>query len=751
MIKYFFTTALIAFQFSSCFAQALSFDWTKKWSTYTAFDIASDDQGNIYTLSSGNTQVNFNPAINPTIMGPTAGCGAISKFDANGNLIWVKFITKTGGTGGVCEPKKIFIKGNHLYYAGEFGDGGGTYDFDFSVSSVFNIGGSCNGCGKQVFVSKLDLDGNFQWCTYLGNKITVNDIYVDQNDNVYFTGGFQETISINSYSITSNGHIDAYICKLNSQGSAQWIKSLGSNSTFSADEVGVSVKVNSSGEIIFVGNFQGTIDIDPGIANIQITSLGSTDAFLLKLSQNGSLIDYRIIGGADVQRFEGLEITPNDEIILSGVFSGVVDFDLSANQNVLNSPSFGSFIAKYSSQFNLLWAKAINGASTRSMTRDVFGRIYVAGTFSGTVDFDPSASVNLHSSGIGGNSFILQLDSQGNYYWSGILQTGSNTNISGHFNEPTRIITKSSVILFSGAFASPVDFDPGPGVFTMTSMTSPNGYQQNATAFILKLNQCIPTASTQTVSACASYQWSNGQVYNQSGVYTSVAQNAAGCDSTVTLNLTINNPINSSLSTTSCGNFTSPSGNVYTASGIYTDTISTVAGCDSVITINLTVQTIDTVVTRSGNTLTALQSGATYQWINCTTNQPINGASGQSYNATSPGWYAVMVTINGCSELSACKQIKKVSLPNPPINGTADLDEEQLNNVLIYPNPANDQITIEYENPNEWEVELIDVSGRKVLRSINEKVIDISGINPGMYRVIVRSREFQFQQALVKM
>jgi hypothetical protein len=753
MTKYIFATALL-FNLTLVFGQTSNFQWAKKWNTYSAFDIATDDQGNVYTLSSGSTQVNFNPSGIP-VMGPTAGCGAISKFDSNGNIVWVKFITKGGGTGGSCVPKRLFIKGNYIYYSGEFGDGGGIYDFDLSNTATYNVGGSCNGCGIQGFISKIDLDGNFQWFESFGQKVTVKDLFVDNWDNAYVTGGFQNAMSLGNQAVTSNGHIDAYVFKISSTGVSQWIKSVGSNASYSDQEYGVGVCVNDLGEVFFVGNFMGTVDLNPGIGVSTVTSQGLYDLFLIKLDSTGNFISSGSIGALEYDYATGIDIDVNNNFVVTGRFSGTVDFDFglgTISLSTQNPQISAAFIAKYSSQNNLLWVNKLDNCSSRAVDIGINGNIYVSGVFGGTVDFDPSAGIVLQTAGYGNNTYVLSLNGLGGYLWSGIIQTGAyNPNYDIQSNEPENIFAKPDGIYISGNFAAPTDFDPGTGVFTLTSMTSPNGYQQYSTAFILKLSQCPATSTNLAVSSCGSYFAPDGQVYNQSGQYTSVLTNAAGCDSVVTINLTINQSSTSAITATSCGSYLSPTGNNYSFSGVYTDTLTTISGCDSIVTINLAINTVDTTVVKNGSTLTANQNGATYQWFNCTTNQPITNATSQSYTASSPGWYAVMVTINGCSELSACKQIKKVSLPNPPLNGTANLEEEQLSDVLIYPNPINDQITIQFESPNEWEVELIDLSGRQVLKSTNEKVIDVSGLNSGMYRVIVRSREFQFQQALVKM
>ncbi len=113
-----------------------------------------------------------------------------------------------------------------------------------------------------------------------------------------------------------------------------------------------------------------------------------------------------------------------------------------------------------------------------------------------------------------------------------------------------------------------------------------------------------PTASTDTISACGSYSW-HGSTYYISGTYTHIIPNAEGCDSIMTLNLTITSPSNDSLFITSCKGYTSPSGKyTYNSTGFYFDTIPNSLGCDSVLSIHYIRTTINnTVFIKSCDTL----------------------------------------------------------------------------------------------------------------------------------------------------
>ena len=101
------------------------------------------------------------------------------------------------------------------------------------------------------------------------------------------------------------------------------------------------------------------------------------------------------------------------------------------------------------------------------------------------------------------------------------------------------------------------------------------------------LNLTINNSSTSTTCyACDSYVW-NGTAYDATGVYT-FTTNASGCDSTATLNLTINNSTSSTTDVTECGSYTW-NGTTYDATGVYTFVTTNASGCDSTATLNLTI------------------------------------------------------------------------------------------------------------------------------------------------------------------
>jgi hypothetical protein len=139
---------------------------------------------------------------------------------------------------------------------------------------------------------------------------------------------------------------------------------------------------------------------------------------------------------------------------------------------------------------------------------------------------------------------------------------------------------------------------------------------------------CTTTSSTDIVTSCEAYIWTNGVTYTWSNnTATDTFVNAAGCDSVVTLNLTVRRETAESLTLTECDSYTSSTGKIWITSGTYTDTLSNSLGCDHFITYNLTIVKTDKLISthpkgqsvdvnRSINfiVISGYDSVATYQW-----------------------------------------------------------------------------------------------------------------------------------------
>jgi hypothetical protein len=145
--------------------------------------------------------------------------------------------------------------------------------------------------------------------------------------------------------------------------------------------------------------------------------------------------------------------------------------------------------------------------------------------------------------------------------------------------------------------------------------------------------------------------------------------------------------------------------------------------------LNITVNFSDTSLTRSGKTLTANASGATYQWINCKNKALISGQTKQSFNAIPDGTYSVIITKNGCSDTSFCYNVSSVGISENNFS----------NDISIYPNPSNGKFQLSsgsLQFIKTSNIEIYNMQGRKVYQSeITKSEIDLSNQPKGMYLI----------------
>jgi len=205
----------------------------------------------------------------------------------------------------------------------------------------------------------------------------------------------------------------------------------------------------------------------------------------------------------------------------------------------------------------------------------------------------------------------------------------------------------------------------------------------------------------------------------------------------------------SSFSITECTSYTVPSGNTtYTTAGTYTvnDTIANAAGCDSLMTIALTISDpVDVSTTLTGVTISANATGTTYQWIDCgNNNAPINGETGASYTATSNGDYAVIVTDGNCSDTSSCVTIAEVGIGENAFGS----------GIKIYPNPTSGIARVDLGAITQASVTLMDYTGKELSsKSLNQtegNIVEFSmdDFSAGVYFVRIEQGD---QQKVLKL
>ncbi len=394
-------------------------------------------------------------------------------------------IIGTNLSGSRCEDVTVDGQGN-VISIGYFKGNNTDFDTDptFGVHSYLHAGNSQSG-----YVQKLDSDGNYVWAVNFENTDLYNRAYsldVDAAGNIYCTGFFQGTVDFEPGTgvteLTSAGGADAFIVKLNSDGTLGWAKQF----TGDGDVLAYSVVLDSSGNITLAGVFEGTTDFDPSAGVSNVTSISYSDMFLAKLNAAGDLIWVKQIGSTvpGSGHEEELEHTVDDNgnVLMTGFFHSTLDFDPSPNTfELTNASGTDLFILKLDANGDFVWAKQVgeNTSGTvmgRGIDTDAAGNVYVAGRFTNYQDFDPGPGL----AQIPGNStdaFTLKLDANGNFVWVREIVGADEESASGIAVAPDG--TSYTV----GAFNGSPDFDNSLGTFTLSAQSS-----VSADAYILKLD-----------------------------------------------------------------------------------------------------------------------------------------------------------------------------------------------------------------------------------------------------------------------
>ena len=207
----------------------------------------------------------------------------ISKIDGNGNFLWAKSIGGAGSEGGYSI---VADAAGNVYVTGLF-SGGAPVDFD-PGPGTFNLTSN----GDDMFVLKLDSDGDFVWAKGFDTPAFGRSVAVDASGFVYVTGNSQFGSR-------------TYVLKLDQNGNVIWSKNTGGTGF----NVGNSLSVAPGGDIVTIGYFSGTVDFDPGTGLYNLTSLGADDIFILRLDNNGNFVWASRFGGTNYDRGKGIDIS----------------------------------------------------------------------------------------------------------------------------------------------------------------------------------------------------------------------------------------------------------------------------------------------------------------------------------------------------------------------------------------------------------------------------------------------------------
>lgn len=530
-------------------AQIPTLDWVKGLASpfeKQITDGAFDANHNIYLKGFFKSKLDFDPGPDSfNFYSQGIGDGYVLSLDEEGNFQWAKHLPTEDENG----TSAIAIHDDLAYATG--------HDF-----------------GLSVLQSRYVSDGTDTVIHYINSG---TNIQIDHEGEIIVCGEFYKKLDFDPSSsdtlwLDPFGGGDAFLAKLSADGELLWIRQIGGTGYTSA----LTVVVDHENGYLVTGQFSGNLELDNSSPGYELTAEGHGSSFLIKYNQNGDLSWYKMIGSSDVNTVRTIALDEHNHYVIGGHFKVDLDFKDSMNPSIFQSVGdFDIFLAKIDSEGHYQWMQTFGGTEDQYMgdiAVDQDEKIFVLGSFYGTVDFDPGTDANVITSSGYADIFIQEYAFDGAY---------RNTyHISGPDAEygTNILIGHNGKMVLLGHYGKSVDFDLGVDSIFYSSSGSND-------AFIAKYSICQPSDTMMEVSSCDSLSI-NDELYLSSGQYVQHLQNMSGCDSLLYLDVTVHQSSSLLVTAEICQGEHFEG---YTTSGTYQDIFSSSNGCDSTRTLILQV------------------------------------------------------------------------------------------------------------------------------------------------------------------
>lgn len=444
-------------------------------------DLAVDPAGNTLVGGSFEGSADFDPGTGNTSLVSLGGADAfLAKYDATGTLLWV---AQLGGTGAQRVTAVAADLAGNVYVSGGFT---GSTDFDpgpaaavlnslgaedgfvaklspagallwarrfggleadvvqgievDATGRVFATGvfsGSANptpGTGPTL-LSEGGVDGfllSFDAAGVIGFGLrfgglqadSANAVTVTSGGSVVVGGSFRTTANFAAgVQLTAAGGADGFLAAYGATGTLLWARGLSGVGEEAVRAGGLAADL--VGGVVATGGFTGTPDFDGGVASSTRTSLGATDWFVVRYDGAGTYLSTFAVGSLAADSVPRPAVDGAGAVLLTGAFSGSLDFDPGSGTRILASFAGGgatdAFVARYTTAGDLLWVSRFGEGTTLAERQNAgtaiaaapLGGALVAGRFFGAPDFDPGTPTFRLTSLGGVDGFLVMLTTSG--------------------------------------------------------------------------------------------------------------------------------------------------------------------------------------------------------------------------------------------------------------------------------------------------------------------------------------------------
>ena len=573
----------------------------------------------------GSGQAEFNAASN--------GGNDIFILKLNGNSSQPIQLEHLGGIDHEFVHQHMRDIQNNIIITGDFRN---FIDLDPGVGTAqFNSKGI-----TDAFVLKLNGNIEYLWAkTYGSSGVDYGQsVTTDPSLNVIITGRYSETVDFGGplYNRTSKGGTDVFLAKLDQNGNTLWVNSYGNVS----NDQGNKVITNTKGIIYLAGLYRGTVDFNLAFdRKNESISKGGADAFVLILNHDGTYNEHFDLGGIANEQINDIVLKLNGELITVGGFGAIVDFDPTSSEiNIISSGGLDAFLVNvficvnpYIKNVRAVKSELcegeravvqivegyLNSATQWSWQRDSCENItFASGTF---IDQNISKNTTYYLKGWGGcvlNDECKRIDisifTDGLVYQDIALCAG-DTLIVGNSRYTTAGVFIDSLVSNAGCdsiVVSEISLFPkynaintytictgdtvkvGTSAYTLAGtfvdvFPSVNGCDSTIISSITLLPATIENAD---VIICKGDSIMVGvETYRNGGTFIQSSEGTNGCENLLIVKVNVLETEFSNIVAICTGDSLIIGSTVYKQSGIYIDSLVSSSGCDSTVETRLSI------------------------------------------------------------------------------------------------------------------------------------------------------------------
>lgn len=540
-----------------------------------------------WTLSTSNISTSGGFQVNLDTSWTNYEDAYLAKFNTSGQRLWATYYGGEQSDRGYTPT----FSGSNIFLPGR------TRSFTVIATSSAHQNSFAGGTGDDAFLVKFNTSGFRYWGTYYGGT-GVEYIHSCGSDgsNVYILGWTSSDSNIASAGSHQPAHggafYDGFLAKFNSTGVRQW------GTFYGGEDNEEFYKCEVVGDNVYIAGWSKS---DSNIATTgahQVSHAGGeTDIVLAKFSSEGERIWATYYGGSSAEGSWGCT-ADSTSVYLTGWTQSASNISTSGTHQPSLEGYADALLVKFDTSGVRQWGTYYGGSGLNiGRTVDIHGGdLYIGGQTDSSSGIATAGSFQTNYGGGARDAYVAKFDTSGARIW-GTYYGGEG------FEYGAGIACYSGGVYLSHYTSSD------------SNMSSNNAHQISFggmfDAFLARFGHCDNTSAEDSIVECDSLTWIDGVTYfanNSSATHT--INNSLGCDSVVTLNLTIHQSSFETLHNTACDAYTwNVANQTFTESGSYPFTLSNVLGCDSIVTLELIIES-------STSSVDSIQACDSLTWIN---------------------------------------------------------------------------------------------------------------------------------------